>query len=66
MRKEMARFAVFKILFYFRRMIRRTTKNITEKHRNRARYHTLLLTISKYPSAYESSARIVKDFLTNC
>lgn len=65
-RQERARFAVFRIMFHFRKMIRKTTKNLTERHRNRARYHIMFVALSRHPKAYQDSALMLKSFLKDC
>lgn len=62
----MAKFAVFRIVFHFRKMIRKTTKNMEQRHRNRAKYHIMFVALARHPEAYHKSALMLKSFLKDC
>ena len=59
-------YAVFRISYHFKKMVNRTTRNLTERHRHRLRHYTNLLAISKHPHAYVESGKIMRLFLHEC
>jgi hypothetical protein len=63
---QMAKFAVFRITFYFKRYQKKVASHIDEKHKYRIKNMFVLLSQIEHRSAVQKAQTKIRAFLRDC